>query len=106
MVSTRTPAGAAVGARCCERLLLMQPFPVDPVREPLEDERTVLDRRKDELRDARVVPHDVALRVLLLREKNLVEVRDLEVLPAPEVERAFPAFFLDRSQLCMDRCRV
>src|SRR5215210_7233749 len=46
------------------RLLLIEAFAVDPVGEPLEYERAVFQGRKNELRDARVVPHDVALGVL------------------------------------------
>ena len=66
----------------------------------------VLDGREDEVRDACVVPHHIPLGVFLLREENLVEVRDLEFFPAAEVQVAIYAFFFERRQLFGQRCRI
>src|ERR1700737_927190 len=68
------------------RLLLVEALAVDPIRETLQDERAILHHRQDEIGDARVVAHYVALRVLLLREKDLVQVGDLESSSVSEVE--------------------
>src|SRR6266550_1466023 len=85
--------------------LLVEALTVDSVGEPLENQRPIPDRGKDEVRDARVVTHHVPLGVFLLREENLVEVRDLELFSTAEVEGAISALFLECRQLSEQRCR-
>src|ERR1035437_1666582 len=91
-----------IGRRILRSFLLVEALPVYSVGESLQYDRAILDRRKNEVSDARVVPHHVALRVLLLREKDLVEVGDLERFSMAEVESPIPAPFLDCRKLPHD----
>ena len=88
-----------LGRRILRSFLLVEALPVYSVGESLQNERAIPDRRKNEVRDARVVPHHIALRVLPHGEKDLVEVGDLEHFSAAEVESPVAAPFLDRREL-------
>src|ERR1700694_139230 len=88
-----------LGRGSLRRLLLVEALAVDPIRKSLQDKGAILHDWQDEVRDARVVAHYVALGVLLLREKDLVQVCDLERLSATEGEGTVAALLLNRCQL-------
>src|SRR6185436_20500093 len=90
---------AHFGRRIFRGFLLVEALAVDAVGKSLEDERTVLDRRQDKVSDAHVVTHDVALRVLLLGEEHLIEIRDFQNLAAAEVEASTTAGLFDLAEL-------
>src|ERR1700682_2590764 len=91
-----------LGRRSLRGILLVEALPVDSVGKSFENERAILDRWKYEVLDARVVPHHVALGVLLLRKENLVQVGDLERFSTAEVESSVSTSVLDRRELPHD----
>src|SRR5580765_5901374 len=60
-----------VGRGRVRAFVLIEALPIDSVGESLQNKWAILNRRENEARDARVVPHHISLRVFLLREKNL-----------------------------------
>ena len=63
-------------------MLLEERLLVDPVGIALQRERTVVQMRKQPLRNAAVVVDQVALRVAVARKEHLVEIRERELLLA------------------------
>ena len=92
--------------RRVRRFLLIEAFAVDPVGEPLQDERAIEDRGQDVVGDAHIVTHDIAFGELLLGEEHLVEVRDLEAFAASKVESGVTAFLFDVGELRNDEIGV
>src|SRR4030088_1683402 len=76
---------AYAGRSRVRRFLLIETLAVDSVGESLQDQRAVLHCRKNEVGDARVEAHHVALGKLLLGKEDLVEVRDFESFAPTEI---------------------
>src|SRR3954471_6543883 len=87
------------GRRGVRSLLLVEALSVDSVGKPFQHEWPILHCRQDEICDARVEAHHIALGVPILGKEDLVEIRDLEGLAATQIEGAFAAFRLDLGEL-------
>jgi hypothetical protein len=75
--------------------LLVDHLALDPVREPAQLGRTLVERAHDPVADGEVVVDQVTLRLLAGRKEHLVRVRDLHD-PRPDLDlnerrRHFPA---------------
>ena len=90
----------------CSRVLLKERVSRDSVREAFQDERSVLQQRKDCRRDAGVVPHHISLGEATIGEEHLIETRHLERHSPAEVKRAVPSCTLDLLELRERRRRL